>query len=80
MPTAFITASIDMSISRASISAVPLEDNTEFVIQMVASQPDTDEFLDPPLSPGKVFGFYNGATGFVELYVINNSGTRYLKC
>lgn len=77
MLTAFTTASFKMAINRVSISSQSITENTNAIIQVLYTRPPSG-LLDPPQTPGKLVGYYNGATGFMELYVIDNSGTRLL--
>lgn len=69
-----------MAISPNSISSQSIQDNTNVVIDMLSAPPDLNEVLSPLDTPGKLYGFYNGVTGFVELYVIDKSGSRFLLC
>ena len=53
--------------------------NTEAVIEILYNQPDPNQLLDVPLTPGKLVGVFNGAQGIVSLYVVDNSGLRLLR-
>jgi hypothetical protein len=67
-----------MAINRTSLSSQSIQTNTDSVIEIVYTRPDVNSVLQTPEVPGKLLGFYNGSTGFVELYVIDKSGLRYL--
>jgi hypothetical protein len=67
-----------MSINPTSISSQSIKENTDAVIEMYYTKPSLTETFDPPEVPGKIIGYYNGATGFMELYVFNRSGTKLL--
>ena len=69
-----------MAINRSSITSQSIEENTNVVIDMLSAPPDLNAIIDPLDIPGKLYGFYNGATGFVELYLVDKSGSRYLRC
>lgn len=69
-----------MGINRTSITSESITTNTNVVIEMLQAVPDLDELLDPLDTPGKLYGFYNGATGFVELYIVDKSGSQLLLC
>ena len=68
-----------MAINRVNISSRSIEDTRNVTIQVLNVKPDINAILDPPEPPGKLVGFYNGSTGYVELYVVASSGTRLLK-
>jgi hypothetical protein len=68
-----------MAINPVSISSQSVNENTDAVIEVVYTRPDTSAILETPQTPGKLVGYFNGATGFMELYVLSKSGTRYLK-
>jgi len=68
-----------MTINRTSLSATPIQEGANtVVIEMRSDLPRTDRELDPPQPPGKIIGYYNGTSGFVELYVVSYSGTALL--
>jgi len=48
------------------------------IIEMRGDEPSTTTNLDPPQPPGKMIGYYNGSTGFVELYIVSANGLRLL--
>lgn len=68
-----------MAINRSSLSSQSISDNTESIIEIRESRPNTDTFLDPPDVPGRLIGYFNGSTGFVELYVVSGSGLNLLR-
>ena len=68
-----------MAINRTSITAQPITENTESIIEIKDTRPDPFAEIDPPEVPGRLIGYYNGASGFVELYVVAGSGRRLLR-
>ena len=68
-----------MAINRSSLSAQSISENTDSVIEIRDSRPRPDITLDPPDVPGRLIGYFNGATGFVELYVVSGSGLNLLR-
>lgn len=68
-----------MAINRSSITAQPITENTDSIIEMKDTKPDRFGVIDPPETPGKLIGYYNGSFDFVELYVVSGSGTRLLR-
>ena len=68
-----------MAINRTSLSSEAIETNTNSVIEMRSVRPEAGGIIDPPEPPGKIIGFFNGASGFVELYIVSGSGNRLLR-
>jgi hypothetical protein len=68
-----------MTINRSSITSQAISSNTESIIQVLEQRPRTEAVLDPPGIPGQLIGYYNGASGFVELYVVSGSGLNLLR-
>ena len=72
-----------MTINNAAIST---SDNTdraqEFRLEMLEGvQPDVspNAFLDPLQVPNRLYGWYNGSSDMVELFITNSAGNRYLR-
>lgn len=72
-----------MTINNPSIST---SDNTaraqEFRLEMLTgTQPDVspDALLDPLQVPNRLYGWYNGSSDMVELFMTNSSGNRYIR-
>lgn len=68
-----------MAINRSSLSAAPIQQSTESVIEIRTTQPDPSEPLDTPDIPGRLIGYYNGISGYVELYVVGGDGVTLLR-
>lgn len=68
-----------MAINRSSLTSQSISENTESIIEIRDSKPNPEVALDPPDIPGRVIGYFNGATGFVELYVVSGSGLNLLR-
>ena len=69
-----------MAINPSAIgTAAVTSQNVPFVLEMLSSQPVTTTTFTPARPAGQMCGFYNGATDLVELYVVNNSGIRFLR-
>lgn len=68
-----------MGINRTSISSVEIRDNTDTAIRVTNTKPDTGEYLDTPVQPNMLIGYYNTSTNLVELYVTSRNGYRYYK-
>lgn len=69
-----------MAINPSAIGATPVTNGeVAFAIEMLAEQPSTSGVFTPARPAGQICGFYNGATDLVELYVVNNSGIRFVR-
>lgn len=72
-----------MTINNPSIST---SDNSaraqEFRLEMLTgTQPDVSPgaFLDPIQVPNRLYGWYNGSSDMVELFMTNSAGNRYIR-
>jgi len=68
-----------MGINRNSFTSESIQENTDINIQLLLSPPDTSEYLDVPVTPNIMVGFYNDVTDTVQLYVTDSTGRRYIK-
>jgi len=68
-----------MAINRTSLSSESVKTNTDAIIEIKATPPQIGVQLAAPDIPGRLVGYYNGATGFVELFVVSPDGTTYLR-
>ena len=68
-----------MAINPVSMTSESITTNTDAIIEVVYAEPNLDLLLDPPGTPGRILGFFNGTTGVVNLYMIDNSGLRLLR-
>ena len=70
-----------MAINRSSISSQSITQNNDVAINMSAipiDQSASEIYLDPPVTPNILHGFYNAATGTVQLFVTDSQGRRYV--
>ena len=69
-----------MGINRVSFTSESITTNTDAVIEIRYEEPPTDfEQLPAEEPPGKLIGYYNGITGFVDLRVVSGSGLTLLR-
>ena len=69
-----------MSINRSSLGAKSVTENTDATVEiLVIRPPNSDVALDAPLPPGKLYAFYNAADDSMSLYVIAQSGLRFIQ-
>ena len=55
-----------------------IQENTEAVIEVLYVEPNLADLLDPPQTPNKIIGYYDGTSDVVRLYIVDNSGLRLL--
>ena len=64
-----------MGINRSNITSQSILTDTNVVIEIVYTRPPgVGVVLDPPMTPNKLFGFYDAARDAVKLYVVDDSG------
>ena len=68
-----------MTIQRSFVGTQAISQNTEITIELLQSPPNTAEYLNVPVSPHTLVGFYNDVLDAVELYVTDGTGRRYIK-
>ena len=68
-----------MAINPVSMTSQSLTTNTQAIIEVVYAEPNLNVLLDPPATPGRLLGFFNGVSGVVNLYMVDNSGLRLLR-
>lgn len=70
-----------MGITSGHIGTQSITSNTKVVIEMLAERPKYGTAIADGIrrEPGQIVGFFNGTTGTVELFCIDNTGTRALK-
>ena len=67
-----------MAINRTQISAQSIKENTEITVNLLLTPPDPNVYLDTPVEPNMLVGFYNDMTDTVQLYVTDTTGRRYI--
>ena len=68
-----------MAINRVSLTAESLTTNTDITLELLVTRPEENVYMDTPVTPNRLVGFYNAQTGTVELYLSDNTGYRYLR-
>ncbi len=68
-----------MAINRTLITSQSVKDNTDIVIEMLPSRPLLSTAFTPARPAGQLCGYYNAVNGRVELYIVANSGIRFLR-
>lgn len=67
-----------MAINRTQISAQSIKENTEITVNFLLTPPDPNVYLDTPVEPNMLVGFYNDMTDTVQLFVTDTTGRRYI--
>lgn len=67
-----------MAINRSFISTEPVS-SALTRIEIVAQRPSTEGAIDPPETPLRIVGYYNQQLDAVELFVVNQSGLRWIR-
>jgi len=70
-----------MPITPGHIGTKSIADNTKVVIEMLNSRPSYGVPFEDGVrrQPGQIVGFFNGTTGTVELYCVDNTGRKAIK-
>ena len=48
-----------MAINRTSLTTESLADNTDITLELLQVRPDTNAYLDVPVQPNKMVGYFN---------------------
>ena len=67
-----------MAINPVSMTSQSITENTDAVIEVRYVEPVLGALLDPPETPNKLIGYYDGTADAVRLYIVDNSGLRLL--
>jgi len=65
-------------INQPNISGQSIRETYDTAIELVSTRPDTGVLLSVKDTPGRLFGYYDGAIDCVRLYIIDRSGYRVL--
>lgn len=68
-----------MAINRVQITSEAIAENTDITLELLQVRPDTSAYLDTPVKPNKMVGYFNNLSGGVELYITDPTGRRYIK-
>ena len=72
-----------MAINNPSFSTSDNESEAQALrLEVLTSPPDISpnaNLFDPPRTPNRLYGWYNGVSDMVELYMVNSSGTRFVR-
>jgi len=67
-----------MAINRTQITAQSIKENTEITVELLATVPNPNTYLDTPVTPNTLFGYYDSLSDTVQLYITDGTGRRYI--
>ena len=79
MPTAPTIVNTDMAINPSQLGATPITNNQDVTIEMLQARPSAGAYQSTPDTPNKLVGYYDNFADHVELYIVDNTGYRYLR-
>jgi hypothetical protein len=68
-----------MPINPTQLTSIPITDNLDVTVEFLVSRPSTTVYQSTPNTPNKLFAYYDSIADYVELYVVDKSGYRYLR-
>jgi len=68
-----------MAINRTSLSAQSIRENTDLTIEFLLTPPVSGQYLEAPVTPNVLYGFYNDVLDVVQLYVSDTTGYRLIR-
>lgn len=68
-----------MAINPSQLGTTPVEQNYDVAIEMLQQRPSAGTYQQTQDTPNKIVGYYDSQTDRVELYIVDNTGYRYLK-
>jgi len=68
-----------MTINKVSLTTQSIKENTDVTIEILQARPVSGQYLDIPVRPNTLYGFYSHAANYVELYLSSSNGRRYLR-
>lgn len=68
-----------MAINPSGIKSVEISQDANTCIQLLPTRPVEGAVFSPAKQPGLLVGFYNGVLDGVEIFVVDYTGTRYVR-
>ena len=68
-----------MAINPSQLGTAAAEDNNLATVEFLQTRPLPGEYLSTEVTPNKLFGYYDGFTDTVEIYIADATGRRYLR-
>jgi hypothetical protein len=68
-----------MAINPSQLGATPTDANYDVAIELLTTRPDAGVYMATPVTPNKLVRYYDAIQDQVELYIVDNTGYRYLR-
>jgi len=68
-----------MAINPSQLGAQPITSNYDVTIGFLQTRPVAGAYQTTPDTPNKLVGYYDAIQNQVELYIVDNTGYRYLR-
>ena len=68
-----------MAINRLNISSQDIRYQYDVAIEIVQVPPISGAYMDTPVNPGKVVGWYDSGVDAVRLFVADATGYRFFR-
>ena len=68
-----------MAINPSQLGAQPITSNYDITIELLTTRPNAGVYNATTDTPNKLVGYYDGIRDHVELYIVDNTGHRYLR-
>lgn len=68
-----------MAINSPSVTTTSIDNATSACIRMLNVVPTPLVLLEDSVTPNELVGYYNYATGYVQLYMSSNAGNYYFR-
>ena len=68
-----------MAINPSQLGAQPITSNYDVTIGFLQTRPVSGAYQTTPDTPNKLVGYYDAIQNQVELYIVDNTGYRYLR-
>lgn len=68
-----------MAINPPQLGAQPITSNYDVTIEFLQTRPVVGAYQATPDTPNKLVGYYDAVQNQVELYIVDNTGHRYLR-
>jgi len=68
-----------MAINPSQLGATPTDSNYDITIELLTTRPNAGAYLTTAVTPNKLVGYYDAIQDQVELYIVDNTGYRYLR-
>jgi len=68
-----------MAINPSQLGAQAITSNYDVTIELLPTRPSAGAYNTTTDTPNKLVGYYDAVQDHVELYIVDNTGYRYLR-